>query len=269
MEDNKIELLLTIKKNQLRMIRDRGYDISDDLENVNNKNDFLLFLQESVENKKDKRKSEKFVYKDKQRIKPQIDFRFVLTNNYKHETEDKKLSVIYLGKYYSEKLDNINLDDIFYYLKTIKNIPDELILIKNTNLTSHALNALEIFVKTKNISYQIFNDYELFYSPIKFIDYSKHTLIPLDEEESLLKEMRVIKSKMLLIGLNDPIVKYYNWPEGRIVRIERHDLSLSILAKKSINYRVIRNLHKPKEENKVSKKQLIEMYKKDKDSWEL
>jgi DNA-directed RNA polymerase subunit H (RpoH/RPB5) len=274
-EDNKMSLLLTIKKNQIEMVRNRGYTIPEDEEIIfdNDISFFSDFLSQQKDAYQLGRKSEKFKYKGKNILKPNIDFRFVLKNEYENIETNKNFLVLYLGKYYSETADSIKLESmVFYinYIEKMKSMPSEIILIINANITPQAFDALEIFTQTNGIRYQIFNDHELFYNPIQFVDYSKHTLISEDEEEELLKNMKVVKSKMLVIGIRDPIIKYYNWPENRIVRIERDDIYNSSLSQKSINYRVIKQLiSQPQKPKNISKKQLIDIYKKDMDSWEL
>jgi DNA-directed RNA polymerase subunit H (RpoH/RPB5) len=53
------------------------------------------------------------------------------------------------------------------------------------------------------------------------------------------KETKTNKSKFPGIKLDKPIVRYYGWKQGDVIKIIRTERHVSLLAKKSINYRVI------------------------------
>ena len=77
------------------------------------------------------------------------------------------------------------------------------------------------------------------YSPIEHIDTPRHELLSPEETTAKLREMKTDIGRLLIIKDTDPVVRYYGWPIGGLVRIYRDDSVINILASHSINYRVI------------------------------
>ena len=92
---------------------------------------------------------------------------------------------------------------------------------------------------SSGLNYQVFNDEDLSYNPTRHVDTPRHELLSPTEGEEKLKEMKADIGKLLIIKQSDPIVQYFNWPLGGIVRVFREDYTVSILSPKSVNYRVI------------------------------
>lgn len=107
-------------------------------------------------------------------------------------------------------------------------------------LTSDARKAIINFER-RNPAFRIevMFYHELTYNPIYHVDVPHHELLSDDEKTQKLLEMKVDPTKLLIIKLDDPVVRYYGWPVGGVVQIYRDDIAISILSPKSINYRII------------------------------
>jgi DNA-directed RNA polymerase subunit H (RpoH/RPB5) len=57
-------------------------------------------------------------------------------------------------------------------------------------------------------------------------DCSPHTLLSLEEEETFLKENRLDKAALTQIDVNDPIIKWYDWPRQRVIRVRKQRYGL-------------------------------------------
>jgi DNA-directed RNA polymerases I, II, and III subunit RPABC1 len=108
----------------------------------------------------------------------------------------------------------------------------ESIFIVDSKLTNEA-SKLIIF------KCQVFLESDLTYNPTKHVDTPKHELLTPEEKAKVLSDLRVDITKLLLIRADDPIVLYYGWSVGDVIRIRRNDRQVSVLAPESINYRVV------------------------------
>jgi DNA-directed RNA polymerase subunit H (RpoH/RPB5) len=86
-------------------------------------------------------------------------------------------------------------------------------------------NARKVNVTALSKSYnvQFFSDEELSYCPFDSIYYRQHTLLTEQEKVNLLAELKVSINNLPFLYQDDIIVKWFNWPAGNIVRIDRHD----------------------------------------------
>jgi DNA-directed RNA polymerase subunit H (RpoH/RPB5) len=86
---------------------------------------------------------------------------------------------------------------------------------------------------------QVFQEIDMVYNPIYHVDNPAYRLLTTTEVSALLNHMKVSASRIPIILLSDPVVKYYGWPVGSIVRIDRDDSELNLLAPLSLNYRCV------------------------------
>ena len=112
----------------------------------------------------------------------------------------------------------------------------EAILIVETQLSGPANSEINTIKLTR---IQIFNDMELTYNPINHVDVPRHEIIPAENVNELLRQMKTDLSKVLIIRVNDPVAKMYGYRVGDLIRIHRVDDVISLLTKNSINYRVV------------------------------
>lgn len=214
-----MQKLFDIKKTQIEMARDRGYDTTEDQSILSMTLDqFENYVNQLITLLKGSKRS-------------------VLSKFYHGiENPSNKLLVQYGGRT-SLQQKQVPSDIVVEFIGKARTYNvTEAILIVDAPLSftgSEALNNL------KTISWQIFHDSDLSYNPVKHVDTPQHILLPPNEVADVLQQMKVDKSKLLLIKESDPVIRYYGWKAGNVVRINRDDSSISILTPKSINYRVI------------------------------
>ncbi|MEM4260093.1 MAG: DNA-directed RNA polymerase subunit RpoH/Rpb5 C-terminal domain-containing protein [Candidatus Woesearchaeota archaeon] len=243
----KFQRMFDIKRNQIQMIIDRGYKIDSEEKKILEM-DLDTFIEYI---------NKKFNELNKPNIKPMLYFqtKFSILSNFNYvkrlNNNKEHMIVYYTGKEVSDKSKSSH-DQTQVSVAVVREITDiikdkqrdnandiiKVIIITNAPLSQVANEDL----RRLNIKYQIFFDYELTYNPTLYIDVPKHELIPPEESEEVLKELKVDISKLPIIKTSDPIVKYYGWQEGDIIRIHRNDDYIGILCPKSINYRVVVNL---------------------------
>lgn len=84
---------------------------------------------------------------------------------------------------------------------------------------------------------QLFEESELLYNPLEHSLVPSHKIIPIDEEDKLLKRMKITKDKLPEALDNDPVIKFLGCQVGRIVEISRKQIFLPVLASKTVFYR--------------------------------
>jgi len=209
-----MESLFRMKKVQIEMIRDRGYDIGD--ESFVLEMNFESFLG---------------IYGKRAQIEG-VDLRQTLTQTYTHKDGH---SIIVFYAMPSKDTDKLSIDKIKLFLSRILDENhSKAILITPINLTTE-----EPLKEYKTFTYQIFFDNELKYNVTKHKLVPPHELLTPEEEASFLKEAKALKKNMPIIRKSDPPIKYYGWEAGRIVRIKRNLLFLDILSRNPICYRLI------------------------------
>lgn len=81
-----------------------------------------------------------------------------------------------------------------------------------------------------SVRWQVFKDSDLTYNPTTHVDVPEHELLTAEEAEAKIREMKTHPTHVPLIKISDPIVRYFNWPVGGLIRIHRNDYSVSILS---------------------------------------
>lgn len=213
--------IFDIKKTQLELARDRGYDITDEAAILNmSLNDFVNYISRAINQPGGIRNMLSHIYKSREEY-----------------GGDRRRLVVFYGERTNPQQKQISIDIVRTFISIIQNYSaSEAIFIVDAPLSSDGNLALSA---VKLVKWQVFNESELTYNPTTHVDTPRHELLSEEEKIAKLREMRVDVSKLLLIKSTDPVVRYYGWTPGGIVRIHRDDSSISILAPKSINYRVI------------------------------
>ena len=200
--------LLKIKKNQIRMMYDRGYYIDE--------NDLILYNN----------------YTDQDFINSGLATPNAVSKMYVSEKRPS-VFVLYLT---TPKVKTLGVKETRDVIMQITNIPstNNFILVTDVPFSSTAkteLDSLEAF------NFQIFNSKELTYIPIDNYLVPKHELLNLDEISKLVANEKI--SKIPKISIDDPISKYYGAMKGDVFRIHRVDLTGLQYVNKSISYRVV------------------------------
>lgn len=218
-----MQRLFDIKKTQLEMVRDRGYTIFPAEEPILGMSisDFINYMGLLA------------------KATPNVPLRSLLSRTYEAVLPDgtKKTILVYYGGKTNMQQKQVSADVAREFISLIQKYGiSEAVLIVDAPLSSTGENELARLKLTK---WQIFFDQDLTYNPVRHVDTPRHELLSPEAAELKLRELRVDRSKLLIIKIDDPVIRYYGWTSGGIVRVHRNDESVSILSPKSINYRVI------------------------------
>ena len=217
-----MQRLFDIKKTQLEMVRDRGYDITNE--------EAILTMT-----------LEQFIgYISGLATQMNTPIRGALSRMYisrqKYDDVNRNMLVYYGGKTNPQQK-QVSADVVRQFIALIQSYRVfEAVIIVDAPLSSTGNDELSAL---KLVRWQVFFDSDLTYNPINHVDTPWHELLPEAVAIAKLREMKVDVSKLLIIKTDDPVVRYYGWPPGGIICTHRDDSAVSVLAPKSINYRVI------------------------------
>lgn len=111
------------------------------------------------------------------------------------------------------------------------------IIISNADFTSSAKEELRKPILT---TIQKFFDYELYINPTQHELVPPHEKLSVEEKRAKLAESKSQPSQILVLTSNDPIVRYYGWKPGDLIRVKRVNRATDrVMAKKSTIYRFI------------------------------
>lgn len=238
--------LLKVLRTQIQMVQDRGYNLDQNDETIllfdpSNETHVTTFLN---------------VYRDTV-VQSKIPFRQVLKKIYikgakgsPYPAPGSTLLVYYASPEAGHQTIGIGpVKNIIGDALKIQNL-GWLIVISETEFTSEAVKEL---AKIKTYPIQHFLDISLMYNPVRHELVPKH--IPLSEEEALAFERtnklkrrqlpllrygdlqsRAIEKKKRVI---DPIVSYYGFRPGQIVRIVRDNFIVETLVDRYITHRFV------------------------------
>jgi DNA-directed RNA polymerase subunit H (RpoH/RPB5) len=218
-----MQRLFDIKKTQLQMVRDRGYEISQDELSILNTNleGFTIYINHLAASN------------------PRSSVRSLLSRSYvsKLPNGSTKSMLVYYGGKSNPQQKQVSADVVREFIGLIQRYAiSEAILIIDAPLSSTGDNELNALTLTK---WQVFFDSELTYNTTLHVDTPRHELLSPEETKLKLQELRADLSRLLILKATDPVVRYYGWLPGSLVRIYRDDQTIGILCPKSINYRVI------------------------------
>lgn len=213
--------LFNIKRNQVTMILDRGYDIADEVNILDPNFELSTFVDHYTTVAKNNSTS----------------FREALLRIYQHKTTPNRFIFVYYAQVppKASKLVSIGAANTFIQLCEKNDVTDA-IFIAPTELSPSAKTVIESSVRR---TIQIFFDYELRFNPTKHILVPLHELISPKEAKELLQKWRASKSQLPIILDKDPIVKYYSWPVGSIIKLHQRDILGNTMTEYEISYRVI------------------------------
>lgn len=92
------------------------------------------------------------------------------------------------------------------------------IIVKQGKITSAAQTALTL-EPTKTL--QIFDIFELKNNLTRHSMVPKHELVNPTESQHLLDQYKISRLQLPRISIDDPVIKYYGWKRGHIVKIHR------------------------------------------------
>ena len=250
MDESTLEYYFDIKSVQLDMVRDRGYIVPEHEKHiVDDLNNFMNYI-----NNPEPRKSSEYWSKkgfdlnniDKEYMKKletlDTNNKFDKDNNYLswqiywNPGYNKILIVYYINQEKSIGIDFVRHFTNFNELvrKTLFNVETSNVLISNNELSTDSRKNLKLVPKTR-----FFLDDVMRYNPTQHVTNQGHILLSSDEVTELERELKLEKSKFPGIKFDNPIVQYYGWEQGDVIEILRTERHVVILAKKSLNYRIV------------------------------
>lgn len=217
--DKKILNFIKIKKTQIEMISDRGYIIEN--------NELLLYniISSNISNG-EKINYFKNIYSDRMNLSNLYYSNDKSSTILVYYAEDKKTTDSSLG------VSDIKEMILFY----TKCNPNYVILITEVPLTPLAKQSLKSDCIT---DIKVFMDADLYFNLTKHIFYNNHILLTDEETKSLINNIKIKLSMLPIIKSNDPVIKYFNYPSGHVVKIIRKGLFLDSVNLTSVYYRLI------------------------------
>lgn len=218
-----MQRLFDIKKTQLEMIQDRGYLVAAEEAPILEMNlagfvNYVNTLATQLKRSPRSALSRSYEAKDAQ-------------------GNTVRTMLVYYGGKTNPQQKQVSADIVREFIRLVQTYKvNEAVLIVDAPLSSTADQELSVLTLTK---WQVFFDSELTYNPTRHVDTPRHELLPPDVAAAKLIEMKATVATTGIIRIDDPVIRYYGWQAGGLVRIHRDDRAVSILAPKSINYRVI------------------------------
>lgn len=219
-----IALLFKAKKNQVLMIRDRGYDVGDEINLI----DYTLDEFTSV--------YVPYAKSNGQTLEGVLGSIYSYPEGYQgedtgptwvHWLEPPKGQ--HVGKNQITPLVEALLSPDYATIK-------KLLLIIPVGLSSAAKAVL---AELSSYQIEVFPIQDLTFRPIDNYLVPKHVLLTSAERAETFKDQDL--TKLPLISVSDPIARYYGAVPGQVFKIYRKDLTGSSLVSESIFYRVVIN----------------------------
>ncbi len=231
--DTQRSLLFKVKKTQLEMLSDRGYDISSEIDVLDLDVDSFVTRYEDEAKNRERSLGRKVSFKD------------ALGNHYRHRTEEEFLYVLYLetpkGEGKTGTIGKTQAKEILSFMSDSRS--RQVILITEVNLSPHAARAFRgaPIYKIEHFLYD-----ELTYNLTHHYLVPKH--IPLSEEEGrrFLARSKLKFSQIPKLSIDDPVVRYYGLHVGTIVKVGRENNSVDTLVDAYPMYRGVANISFPK-----------------------
>lgn len=208
--------LFEVKKNQLKMVERRGYNI--DRERFVLQMTLPNFLKTYIPFAQEQKRS----------------FRSVMTNVY--ENGDGQRILVYYADVTptTTQLGVHEIGDAIAYMDKY-NLHDA-VIITAKQLSPPAVKRIDGLV-AYNI--QIFLEEEMAYDPTEHFLVPKHIPLTMEEQRSFLETNKISIDQMPIIMTNDIIIKYLGLRGGRIVRIERENMFETMILK-SVTYKAVK-----------------------------
>jgi len=244
---NEISILATVFQNQLKLVEYRGFSLPpwQQTAKTYTEEEFLNLLARN--NATTERKQRSFLttlYETPSSDMASSDMAssdmasstpFLSDRIDQSDSTARKLLVFYSAN--SSKTDTQDVKS--FKAECFKHKVTDAVFITGDNLIAGAVRELEkIKMYPKPGRFQVFRDSDLMFCPIEHILTPKHERIPTDGVAPLLAALQTSTNKMPFIYSNDPIVKWYGWTVGDIIKIYRDD-NTKITVKKSYQYRAV------------------------------
>ena len=207
---------LKLKRNQVLMMRDRGYDITDE----------EWILRDDLTGKEFKKKLRKKYDKDED-----YPIRKLMFSEYTHPLKEKPLFIFYVcidsGK-------QIKVETIKPFTQKLTEENKDGILVIDTVLSPTASECLNMITEHH---FQIFKEEDLLFNIINHVNCSQHQLCHSNEIIAL-KKIGISGKSLPWILHTDPIVQYYDFPIGSYIKIKVY-INIPLMNQYHCHYRVV------------------------------
>lgn len=211
--------LFKVKKKQIIMMGDRGFDISKEKPLLNYRiSDFISVYRNIAEQRK-------------------ASFKEALNNLYTRE-DGISIYVFYpetpKGSSGPKKISQDQIKNIIKFMTDNEII--NIILITETTLSPDAIKAFENIPsrRMENFLYE-----EMTYNPTEHYLVPKHTLLTDEEAKNFLQRNKLNLKDLPKISYEDPITRYYGAVPGQIFKIDRENLSIDTLINSYSEFRQV------------------------------
>lgn len=225
MNETKKEIfdLYSVKKTQLEMVKDRGFDLGDE-EHILSDNFTVDIFEKYL----------KAMSKNGTINRVHLSAKYV---SYDENQQPKDAMLVVYGEKTLSTNSKVSIDVVRNFVNLFSKYKYSCaILIIDLPLSPPATLTL---TQQTNMFWQIFRDEDLKVNPSKHIYTPQHRLLPQEKVSEKLKELKTTTSGLPILKSTDRIVKYYGWKEGSVVEILRNDDSVPLLGYKSLTYRYI------------------------------
>lgn len=209
---------LKLKRNQIKMIEARGYDISQEdwiLDNKLTEQKFKSKLAKKYENKS-------------------YPIRTLMVSEYNKE-DCNPLFVCYVGLERGSKQIKTESLNMFINNLTKSTEKKDGLLIINAELSPSASSLLSKITESK---FQILQESMLLFNVLSHQHVPQHILLTEEETKLLQKETGVNNKLLPIIPHTDPVALYYNFTPGKIVKIIT-PIDVDLVSTINITYCVI------------------------------
>ncbi|KAG7570035.1 RNA polymerase Rpb5 N-terminal domain superfamily [Arabidopsis thaliana x Arabidopsis arenosa] len=190
------------RRTTMEMLRDRGYDVSD--EDVN-------FSLEQF----------RALYGER----PDVD-RLRISAKHRFDSS-KKITVVFCGT----GMVKVNAMRVIAADVLNRESITGLILVLQSHITNQALKAVELF----SFKVELFEITDLLVNVTKHVLRPKHQVLNDKEKESLLKKFSIEEKQLPRLSSKDPIVRYYGLETGQVMKVTYKDE----LSESHVTYRCV------------------------------
>ena len=230
------ETILRIKKTQIEMMKDRGYDTADDEAR------FKSTIKDGYSNKNmddleiyDINKFNKVYFPTEQKLNN-------LSIIYTHRETGRNVYVYYFDRVVtngtaSAKIKKEQIEELFENIgRYMGSNIDTIVLISQVPLKSDGIDAL---MDIPNYVIHFFLHENLLSNPTKHKLVPKHKLLNMEESINFIKTNNIKRDKLQKICFDDSIAKYYGAIPGQIFEIKRKRLNIPSIIDSEIVYRTV------------------------------
>lgn len=214
-----------VKRTQVEMLADRGYLIPED--------EIQLFLDHPNVSRPTAELLTQFI-KRYTSADTKMFSRENMTQSYTNEND--KVTYVYFAPLTVKDKQGIGI--VTTFIDTANELAaDVAIIITGEDFTSDARKSLEALTEP---IIQVFFDFQLYVNPTSHYLVPKHTKLSEDERRELLTKSKIQPRQALTLSIDDPIVQYYGWLPGDLIRVDRFNLATNkTMVQRSIVYRMV------------------------------